>query len=327
MLKGNKSMKNLIGLNFNYLTVIERCLDETHQHNKKRVTWKTRCRCGKITCVSSSNLTTGKTKSCGCYKSEIISKRSRQDVTNQKFGRLIVIEFSHIKNQRTYWLCECSCGNKIIASISDLKSGHTQSCGCLQKERASQSSRIDLAGSIFGFLIVLDFHKRTNNETLWRCVCECGKEVFASSSNLKTGKIVSCGCKKESLIASKVKSYFLENYNSISEYPILRNSKTNKAMPFDVYIPFGKDKKVNGFYIEVHGEQHYKLCNWHYRQAKRNQTSPEEEFEYQKHKDKIKKKFAKKNGYYIEVNLLKIKTVDDAIDYIEKQIEKIIGEK
>ena len=36
----------------------------------------------------------------------------------------------------------------------------------------------------------------------------------------------------------------------------------------------------------------------------------------------MKKKFAKKNGVYIEINLMKIKTVEEAIEHIENKIKK-----
>lgn len=54
------------------------------------------------------------------------------DLTGQKFGRLIVIEFSS-KDSRsnTYWLCRCDCGIAKIVYGGNLKNGHTKSCGCL----------------------------------------------------------------------------------------------------------------------------------------------------------------------------------------------------
>lgn len=39
-----------------------------------------------------------------------------------------------------YCLCDCSCGKQdIVVMASKLKSGHTQSCGCLQRERFSEA--------------------------------------------------------------------------------------------------------------------------------------------------------------------------------------------
>ena len=37
----------------------------------------------------------------------------------------------------------------------------------------------------------------------------------------------------------------------------------------------------------------------------------------------MKKKFAKKNGIYIEIDLRKVKTVEKAIEKIERRIEKL----
>jgi hypothetical protein len=66
------------------------------------------------------------------------------DLTGQVFNRLTVIERAedYIESngkRRIRWLCKCSCELKseIIVNSGSLKSGHTQSCGCLQREKAS----------------------------------------------------------------------------------------------------------------------------------------------------------------------------------------------
>lgn len=56
------------------------------------------------------------------------------DLIGQKFGRLTVIEFNSIKNRASYWKCKCDCGTEIITSGNNLRTGHTKSCGCIQKE-------------------------------------------------------------------------------------------------------------------------------------------------------------------------------------------------
>lgn len=50
------------------------------------------------------------------------------------YGRLTVEERSQDKNKNIMWLCVCECGNKTICQGRNLKSGHTKSCGCLNKE-------------------------------------------------------------------------------------------------------------------------------------------------------------------------------------------------
>lgn len=35
------------------------------------------------------------------------------------------------------WKCRCACGNECLVRANKLRSGHTKSCGCLQKEMSS----------------------------------------------------------------------------------------------------------------------------------------------------------------------------------------------
>jgi len=57
------------------------------------------------------------------------------DLTGVKFGRLTAIERSDNRvlpcgQQVTMWKCICDCGKEIITSAHNLRTGHTQSCGC-----------------------------------------------------------------------------------------------------------------------------------------------------------------------------------------------------
>lgn len=62
------------------------------------------------------------------------------------------------------------------------------------------------------------------------------------------------------------------------------------------------------------------MNGWHIKRSKKNNITPREEFEYQKKKDRMKRKFARKHGVYIEVDLRKIKTVEEAIQHIENYL-------
>jgi hypothetical protein len=56
-------------------------------------------------------------------------------LTGQKFDRLVVIkQVGKSKTGGPLWLCRCVCGKETIVRSSNLKNGHTKSCGCLQKE-------------------------------------------------------------------------------------------------------------------------------------------------------------------------------------------------
>lgn len=59
------------------------------------------------------------------------------DLTSKHFGRLFVIR--RVNSDQwgsSFWLCKCNCGSnqETIVSSGHLRNGHTQSCGCLQKE-------------------------------------------------------------------------------------------------------------------------------------------------------------------------------------------------
>lgn len=53
------------------------------------------------------------------------------DLTNQKFGKLTIVERVANQKNQTMWKCLCECGNMVVVSSNHLKSGHTKSCGCL----------------------------------------------------------------------------------------------------------------------------------------------------------------------------------------------------
>lgn len=61
-----------------------------------------------------------------------------KDLTGKKFNRLTVIGLGERnKFNQIQWKCKCDCGKIILATTTYLKTGHTKSCGCLNKENAS----------------------------------------------------------------------------------------------------------------------------------------------------------------------------------------------
>lgn len=59
--------------------------------------------------------------------------------------------------------------------------------------------RNDLTGKKFGRLTVVSpTEQRAKDKSIvWLCKCDCGNEVFAGGTNLKTGHIKSCGCARK----------------------------------------------------------------------------------------------------------------------------------
>lgn len=62
------------------------------------------------------------------------------DLTGQVFNRLtVLIRVGTSSNGSAVWLCRCVCGNKKEATTAHLKGGYVQSCGCLNKEKSSET--------------------------------------------------------------------------------------------------------------------------------------------------------------------------------------------
>lgn len=63
---------------------------------------------------------------------QVRQSKPRVDLTGKTFTYLTPMYY--IKGGK--WHCKCKCGNEIDVDTRNLNSGHTQSCGCLQKEKA-----------------------------------------------------------------------------------------------------------------------------------------------------------------------------------------------
>lgn len=57
------------------------------------------------------------------------------DEIGNRHGRLVVVSEGEGVGVGTYWNCVCDCGNEATVRGAQLRNGHTQSCGCLNKER------------------------------------------------------------------------------------------------------------------------------------------------------------------------------------------------
>ena len=55
------------------------------------------------------------------------------DLTGKKFGRWTVIQLGEKWKKVVRWHCECDCGGAGLVRIGDLRTGKSQSCGCLKR--------------------------------------------------------------------------------------------------------------------------------------------------------------------------------------------------
>jgi len=109
----------------------------------------------------------------------------------QIFSRLTVVSrLTELKHGQQVWGCNCECGNSVEVITSSLTRGHTQSCGCLQKDKINRNPHENLLRRKFGFLTVTSYE----GEGKWKCLCKCGNLSKVRGSHLLNGRTLSCGC-------------------------------------------------------------------------------------------------------------------------------------
>ena len=71
-----------------------------------------------------------------CRDCNLVRRQPRQDLSGQRFNRLLAVRNTGKVNKggNYLWYCKCDCGGEKITPATYLKEGLVQSCGCLSKE-------------------------------------------------------------------------------------------------------------------------------------------------------------------------------------------------
>lgn len=69
----------------------------------------------------------------------------------------------------------------------------------------THGNAVDLSKKRYGILTVSGFARRLRAETgtilVWRCRCDCGREIEVRGSNLQRGNTKSCGCASRRVVS------------------------------------------------------------------------------------------------------------------------------
>lgn len=103
----------------------------------------------------------------------------------KRYGKLVVTN-EYKSGKWPMCTCKCDCGKVVEVRKYSLESGNTTSCGCSRHE--------DLTGQRFGKLTAISYEGYKGRAAMWRCRCDCGKEIVTRASSLKSGNTISCGC-------------------------------------------------------------------------------------------------------------------------------------
>lgn len=196
------------------------------------------------------------------------------DLTGKRFGNIVVLEFAFKdKNYRRHWKCKCDCGNILYPSENNLKSGNTWRC----KECGYKSTySYELVGKRFGKYVVTKII--SHNPIMCECHCDCGNVKIVRADDLRSSKIVSCGCYKSS---QTTKRQIIHGESGSRLYRIYENMLTRCNNP-------------KSSYYHVYGGRGIKVC-------KEWENSPQAFFDW-----------AKNNGYD---NNLSIDRIDNDKGY------------
>lgn len=185
---------------------------------------------------------------------QIRKSKPKNDLTNKTFDYLTPLYY--IKGGK--WHCKCKCGNEIDVDTRNLNSGHTKSCGCLQKEKASQNTK-DMLYYEDDNLKVLEYAGTDNQQIAkWKCLCKhCGNIFVTRGSTIRNKSTQSCGC-VHSFNEQKITQLLLNNnIEFATQYSFQDLVGINKGrLRFDFAI--FKNGKLSHL-IEYNGLQHYEM--------------------------------------------------------------------
>ena len=294
--------KSYIGQRSGRLTVEKELEPKRDPNGKPRRQLLCLCDCGNYTTALAESISSGSKQSCGCLRKETISKMREKNLVGQRFNRLLVESEAFRDGRGIHWNCVCDCGNRCVVIGSNLLNGNSTSCGCYNKEIISERERKDITNQRFYKLVAKEcVGKNEYNNYLWRCVCDCGREIVTTAARLLGGQIISCGCTKSK------GEYFIENYftnNGIKHRKgvYFNDLKLKTYLYFDFSI---EDENKRIYLIEYQGEQHYKDMG-KFGKQQREVT------------DKMKKEYCKKKN----IPLFEIRYDED----IKEKLEEIIAQ-
>lgn len=140
------------------------------------------------------------------------------------------------------------------------ESGNTPGIeACLKKIRETDRERMkrmakgkaQMTGLRFGGLTVgEDSGQRKQGCILWRCRCDCGREILLMRNQLISGKAVSCGCSAQEKLSSDAGTEELTG-RQFGELTVIRraeNDKNNRAR-WLCRCSCGREREVYAFHL------------------------------------------------------------------------------
>ena len=201
-----------------------------------------------------------------------IKNSTVKNMSGQKIGRLTFLYryFQNTKDRKARWVAQCDCGEVVVVSGKEVRSGHILSCGCLRKDTLKtqrENFRENIVGNKYGKLTVLseDGYRKLSdgrNIRMVKCVCDCGNIKSITASYLIDGSTKSCGC-LSSAGELEIEHFLIKNKINYLRQITFSNLKYKKSIRFDFGV-YQNNKLI--LLIEYNGIQHYDKNNGYYSQ-------------------------------------------------------------
>jgi hypothetical protein len=177
-------------------------LGEARSDGRYKSLYHVQCSCPAKTMrvVAGNSLSSGNSKSCGCLKREVTSRIFKKWPILPPDSRWTVLsKFENHEQKRSMYLVQCSCSEKTKRSVlgTDLSSGNSKSCGCLNREVTSRIfKKWPILPPDSRWTILKESGKNKWGAYTYKVQCSCPAKtirvIFGGA--LTQGKTKSCGC-------------------------------------------------------------------------------------------------------------------------------------
>ena len=150
-----------------------------------------------------------------------------EDLTGQKFGKLLVVEEAGRKKREVLWKCLCDCGNYCYQVGHRLRKGKVKSCGCLKRSPKKRVKADEIIGKTFNELTVIEKIGKDERGTLFMCQCSCGNTTLLHTRDIVSGNTRSCGC-----LSTKHKQYGTRLYQTWADMKRRCYNEDNKSYKY-----------------------------------------------------------------------------------------------
>lgn len=151
-----------------------------------------------------------------------------KDLVGKIFKNLKVISLSSIGKYGKIYLCECACGNTKKYRGSTLTSGKVSGCGCgtgkANMGKRHNENAISKIGEKYNKLTIISIEvDKLNGGYKHVCRCECGNITKQIYSDMKRGKVLSCGCHQKEMASLTGSSIGINNAKRLHNWYFLYN--------------------------------------------------------------------------------------------------------